>query len=115
MAWDADIWTGDIRRLLYKRLVAEFGPYNTWTKTTSPGGERDAAFDEFCTAFAVAVGAKSGDAVKQQIDFALPQTEHSNTWNRQTQTAVLNKAAALEAGFIEEKHLPLGVALGAPD
>jgi hypothetical protein len=77
-----------------------------------PGGGQDATFDEFCSAYAAAVGAKSSDAVKQQIRFALPESEHGSTWERQAQTAILNKAAALEAGFIEDKHLPNLLAVG---
>lgn len=112
MGWDPTIWTGDARRVLYKRLVDLFGPYIQWTKKSSPGRDRDADFWEFCEKFAAAVGAKSGKAVQHQIRFALPETERGSTWGRHAQTAILNKAAALEAGFIEDKHLPDLVAVG---
>ena len=81
-------------------------------KTASPGRELDAEFDSFCEIFAKAVGAKSGDAVKHQIRFALPETERGSTWGRQAQTAILNKAAALEAGFIKDSQLPDLLAVG---
>ena len=106
MAWQPDIWTGDVRRVLYKRLVKEFGPLDKWEKTNSPGRNLDQQFDEFCDVFAKAVGAKSGEAVRIQIRFAMPETAKGSSWGRQVQTAILNKAAALEAGFIEDKHLP---------
>src|SRR5947209_4004395 len=112
MAWEPEIWGGEIRRVLYRRLVAQFGPYATWTKSSSPGREHDASFEEFCETFARAVGAKSGKAVQHQIRFAMPETSKGSTWGRQTQTAILNKAAALEAGFIEDKHLPDVIAVG---
>jgi hypothetical protein len=115
MAHNPAIWTGEIRRVLYSRLIQLFGSYSTWQKTSSPGGDQDAAFDEFCSAYAAAVGAKSGDAVKHQIRFALPESEHGSTWERHAQTAILNKAAALEAGFIEDKHLPNLLAVGRPE
>src|SRR5689334_14199944 len=106
MAWTPDVWTGEARRLLYKRLVEEFGRYGEWEKSSSPGNGRDAAFEKFCDSFAKALGAKSGQAVQHQIRFAMPESAKGSTWGRQAQTAILNKAAALEAGFIEDKHLP---------
>ncbi len=112
MAWDPEIWTGDVRRVLYQRLVDRFGPYDQWTKKSSPGRELDSAFLDFCASFATAVGAKSGKAVQHQIRFAMPETERGSSWGRHAQTAILNKAAALEAGFIEDKHLPDLVAVG---
>lgn len=60
MAHQPEIWTGDVRRVLYRRLASLFGPLSEWKKANSPGNGRDPEFDEFCTAFAKAVGAKSG-------------------------------------------------------
>ena len=42
----------------------------------------------------------------------MPETERGSTWERHAQTAILNKAAALEAGFIKDKHLPDLLAVG---
>jgi hypothetical protein len=112
MAWEPDIWTGEVRRVLYKRLVERFGPYDTWKRKSSPGPEHEDAYEQFCDAFARAVGAKSASAVRHQIRFAMPETERGSTWGRHAQTAILNKAAALEAGFIEDKHLPNLLAIG---
>jgi hypothetical protein len=107
MAWQPEIWTGDVRRVLYKRLVKEFGALDRWEKTNSPGRGLDGKFDQFCDAFAKAVGANSADAVKIQIRFAMPETSQGSTWEGgQVQAAIVNKAAALEAGFIDDKHLP---------
>jgi hypothetical protein len=103
---------GSVRRLLYRRLVALFGPLAKWEKTNSPGKGLDDMFDQFCTDFARAVGAKSAGAVQHQIRFAMPETTRGSTWERHAQTAILNKAAALEAGFIEDKHLPNVLAVG---
>jgi hypothetical protein len=112
MAWQPDIWTGDVRRVLYGRLVKEFGSYDKWEKANSPGRNLDQQFNEFCDAFAKAVGAKSGEAVQHQIRFAMPESREGSTWERHAQTAIMNKAAALEAGFIEDKHLPDLLAVG---
>jgi len=63
-------------------------------KTSSPG--RDRGFEHFFEVFAKAVCAESASAVKQQIRFAMPETTQGSNWGRQAQTAILNKAAALE-------------------
>jgi hypothetical protein len=106
MAHQPDIWTGDVRRVLYTRLVGLFGPSEEWKKKSSPGGGLDRDFQKFCELFAQVVGAKSADAVKHQIRFALPETQRGSNWGRQAQTAILNKAAALETGFIKDSQLP---------
>jgi hypothetical protein len=112
MVHQPDIWTHRVRRVLYARLVQIFGPLSSWEKRNSPGKNLDDEFSKFCDVFAQAVGAKSGDAVKHQIRLAMPETERGSSWGRQAQTAILNKAAALEAGFIEDKHLPDLLAVG---
>ena len=112
MAHQPNVWTGEARRLLYRRLVTLFGPLRNWRKSHSPGGTLDEDFVNFCEAYALAVGAKSGAAVKHQIRFAMPQSKSGSAWGRQSQTAILNKAAALEAGFIEDSHLPDLLAVG---
>jgi len=106
------IWSGEARRLLYRRLIEQFGPFDEWNNSNSPGRGLDASFDEFCKAFATVVGASSAEAVKHQIRFAMPETEHGSLWEQQTQTAIGNKAAALEEGFIGDKHLPHVYAVG---
>ena len=107
MAWTPDVWTGDARRALYEQLVRKFRPYSEWENPNSPGRGRDAEFEKFCDAFAATFGAKSAEAVKHQIRFAMPETSKGATWEKgHVQAAILNKAAALEAGFIEDKHLP---------
>lgn len=89
-----------------------FGPSEKWENASSPGKEKDEDFNHFCVVFAEAVGANSGDAVKHQIRFALPETERGSSWGRHAQTAILNKAAALEMGFIKDKQLPDLLAVG---
>jgi hypothetical protein len=108
------IWTATVHRLLYARVVKLFGAYDKWEKKTSPGRGLDADYTAFCEAFAKVVGANSGEAVKHQIAFALPSTSNGSTWSRDhhAQVAILNKAAALEEGFIANKHLPDLLAVG---
>jgi hypothetical protein len=106
------IWTGEVRRVLYSQLTRQFGEYAEWEKANSPGRGLDDDYDSFCEAFANSVGAESADAVKHQIRFAMPESIEGSTWGRHAQTAILNKAAALEAGFIGDRHLPNLLAVG---
>lgn len=112
MAHEPQIWTGDVRRVLYMRLVRQFGSSDKWKNSNSPGRGRDSEFDRFCQAFASVVGAKSGGAVKHQIRFAMPETTRGSKLGRHAQTAILNKAAALETGFITDRQLPDLIAVG---
>jgi hypothetical protein len=101
------IWTFEARRLLYQRLVKKFGPYSKWNSGSSPGRNLDEDFQRFCEAFALVVGAESAEAVKIQIRFAMPEsTAGSLLRDGQAQTAILNKAAAFDAEFIQNQHLP---------
>jgi hypothetical protein len=101
-----EIWTPSARHLLYERLVALFGPYDEWEKSSSPGRGLDDDFMEFCDHFAQVVGADTGGAVKMQIRFAMPEKNGSSWDQSHARSAILNKAAALEAGFIGHGHLP---------
>jgi hypothetical protein len=92
--------------------VEEFGPLDSWEKSNSPGRGLDQRFEQFCDDFAKAMGAKSGDAVQHQIRFAMPESHRGSKWDRHAQTAIMNKAAALEMGFIDDKHLPILEAVG---
>ncbi len=107
------IWTGEVRRVLYSQLVKKFGPLDDWTGSSSPGRDLDREFDQFCDDFARAIGAETGKAVKHQIRFAMPKSPKGSTWEEgHARSAILNKAAALEASFIKNKHLPNLTAVG---
>jgi hypothetical protein len=102
------VWTSARREHLYERLVSMFGPVTKWESpsTPAPGRGLNNSFDEFCEVFARRVGAKSGNAVKLQIRFAI-HVHTTGYWvNGHAQAAILNKAAALKAGFITSKHIP---------
>ena len=106
------IWSGEARRLLYRRLFEQFGPLDDWENSNSPGRGLDTAFEAFCSAFATVVGASSAEAVKHQIRFAMPESAQGSVWEQQVQTAIGNKAGALEEGFIGDRHLPHLYAVG---
>jgi hypothetical protein len=42
----------------------------------------------------------------------MPESAEGSVWEQQVQTAIGNKAAALEEGFIGDKHLPHLLAVG---
>jgi hypothetical protein len=109
------IWTRAARDLLFETVVAKFGPYSTWKKAGSPGGGQDSAFDDFCQTFASTIGANSADAVKHQIAWGTPTPfggVHDWTNQGHAAVAILNLAAALDAGFIRSKDLPKLLAEG---
>lgn len=99
-------WTRAARDRLFKRVVQKFGPFDTWETSNSPASARQKEFDKFCADFAKTVGAKSGKAVKMQIRFGSPTTKRSEWKAGHVRNAILCLAAALEAGFIGNKHLP---------
>lgn len=93
------IWTQPVRGALYEALVTQFGPYATWENATIPSNKRRAAYRSFCMNFARVIGCKSWAAVNQQIRFATHPTKALDKANLR-HNAVLNLAAAYEAGFI---------------
>ncbi len=99
-------WTGAARRLLYEELVAQFGPYDNWQSGHLPGNGRDVEYHRFLKAIAGVIGASSVKAVEQQIRFAMPVKRKARWSQSHTYNAVLNMAAALQAGFIGHRHLP---------
>ena len=89
---------------MYRRIVENFGPHDTWDLRDYPNDESKESFDEFCKNAAGMIGAKSADAVKNQIAWATTTQDevgesHMETWYR-------NKVAAKEAGFITNKDMP---------
>jgi hypothetical protein len=102
------IWTRAARELLFERLVARFGPYAEWEKGHAPGHGLDDEYEKFCDVFAETVGSKSGKAVRHQIMFAVGVTsEGTHHWTQaHARNAILNMAAAFEAGFIEHADFP---------
>jgi len=100
------IWTEVRRRVLYSNLVRKFGPCSSWEKATSPGKGRDQEYQRFLAEFAKHVGAKSAEAVAHQIAFSKPIRGIARWEQSQAITAVLNLAAAFNAGFITQADIP---------
>jgi len=102
-------WNATNRNHLYATLVKAFGPYSAWVKATYPAGKKD-EYEEFIADYSRWFQSETkesvtAEAVKQQISWAFTNQElfqdqsHIRNW-------ILNKAAALESGFIGTKDLP---------
>jgi nucleoid-associated protein YgaU len=100
------IWTVAARTLLFEQLVARFGPHRDWQSYASPGRGFDDQFNKFLGTFAELVGATTAAAVKHQILFALPVKGRARWQRGHARNAILNIAAAFNAGFISHSDLP---------
>jgi hypothetical protein len=102
------IWSRAVRDLLFEELVERFGPYKDWEMQAAPSRRKRAEFDKFCASFADLVGAKSGEAVKHQIAWAIgvPMNSEHHWDSSQARNAMLNMAAAFDAGFIRNRDFP---------
>jgi hypothetical protein len=101
------IWTFFNYFALANALKKQFGPFNG----QAPSGE---AYKKLCDSFAAVVGASNGAAVKMQIDvYMLPVTTVGgtkfNTYSTQAHVRARHMAlaAALEAGWLQTRDLPL--------
>jgi len=103
---DKRIWTFDKAVMLYRLLVLYFGPYKDWELTTYP--KRDPKdreqYEKFCDDMARLFGAKSGEAIKNQVAWAT--TEQTSIEGGYIETWYRNSVAAKEAGFIGTELLP---------
>ena len=99
------LWTSEARATLYQCLVRHFGPLNSW-EGMRPGRGLNDTYDEFLKSFAIALGAKSAEAVRQQINFTNPRQPHGNLGRQHVATMLLNLAAAYHADFIKQSGFP---------
>src|SRR4249920_3583830 len=102
-------WTHQLRTIMYARITMEFGPYAGWGHSRHPKDKKsryEAVLRELATYFsAVTNSTFEWTALGMQIDWACsdPKTVIKAT---QSQVFILNKAAALEMGFIKDSDLP---------
>ena len=100
-------WSQELRFTLYARLTCEFGPFSSWKKSDHPDGRKE-RFDEVLAELAAYFERQTGDsfeasAVKMQMKWAV--TVQGEVKRHQVREYVLNKAAALDAGFIKSSEL----------
>jgi len=106
-------WTQELRKIMYARLVMEFGSYDTWGNSRSPSDTArfKVVLRELATYFSDLTGESfEPTAVDQQVNWAC--TKQSDVKAGHARTFILNKAAALEMGFLKSadltKHLLAG-------
>jgi hypothetical protein len=103
------IWTQDMRKVMDARLHMEFGPHRSWSGARSPTDNRgrfEAVLREPARYFSELVGEEiTPDAVKNQIDWGITVQKEMKDQSH-ARNYILNKAAALEVGFISSSDLP---------
>jgi hypothetical protein len=110
-------WSVQRRELLYKRVLNAFGPYSVWPPGPRGGDPhrpigREAEFEQLLRDLAVEFGgeAEQWEAVWQQFKWGVTRqgpVVHPNMFR----TMVLNKAAALQVGFLTGRDMPTNATL----
>jgi hypothetical protein len=96
-------WTQDMRRKMYSRIVREIGRHQDWDEKIRPLRKRE----QYLQILEELEAEFSGEAtaLQNQINFAT--TSQYKLKNRShIRSFILNKAAAIEVGFIETNELP---------
>jgi hypothetical protein len=102
-------WTHELRILVYRRLTQEFGPYRTWGMADYPRNNK-ANYELSLKDIARFISQLTGQpfawtAIQQQIRWGYSKQAGITNPNH-ARNYILNKAAAIEAGFICSKDLP---------
>ena len=96
------VWTQEMRRKMYSRIVAEIGRHQDWDEKIRPRKNRQ-SYEQLLRELAEEFSGEA-TALQQQINFATTtQAQLSN--QSHIRSYILNKAAALEAGFIVTNEL----------
>jgi len=102
-------WTQEMRRKLYSRLVKDFGPYDVGEAKIKPK-DKQVQFHNVLAELAMQFSKEAGhfilaSAVQAQINWATTSQKEMLDQSH-IRNFVLNKAAALDAGFISASELP---------
>lgn len=102
-------WTQGIRTFLYGYLVKKFGTFETWKSEVHPVNSQKEFYADL-PVLAAMISKTMGQqvrwtAVHQQIKFATT-SQPTLTTQGSVCNFILNKAAALEAGFLRGKDMP---------
>jgi hypothetical protein len=102
-------WDQEMRKVVYARITMEFGQYRSWGGSWAPKGKRK-RYEQVLRELADYLSALSGKsiantAIEQQIKWAVTtqDTVLSAGYARQF---IMNKAAALEMGFLTGPEMP---------
>lgn len=104
-----------MRRLLYACLLSEFGPHRDWSGSRYPR-DRRTEFHALLTKLAGVFSTLTGktitrDAVEQQVDWGITVQKEIKS-NGHARAFIMNKAAALDVGFITTADLPAFMSVG---
>jgi hypothetical protein len=104
-------WTQELRRVLYARLTMEFGSHDKWVMLSYPEGQK-ARYHEVLKELAKYFSQLTGErfawtAVQQQVDWGRTRQEEIRA--NYLRQYILNKAAAIEMGFLPASSLPIAV------
>jgi hypothetical protein len=104
-------WTHELRKIVFARLTMEFGPHSNWGGKDAryPQGNKDRfeAVKEELARYLSTLTGKSfvATSLEKQIDWACTAQNRVQDSGHARQF-ILNKAAALEAGFLQQSDLP---------
>ena len=105
----AQVWTQEMRKVMYARLLQEFGPHSRLKGSRRPTDKKkqfEKALAELSALFSQQAGRTiMPDAVENQIDWGIPIQKEMRDQSH-ARNFILNKAAALEVGFITSAGLP---------
>jgi hypothetical protein len=103
------VWTYEMRKMLYASLLAEFGPHHTWHGSRYPTDRRtdfQGVLRKLAAAFSIVSGKEiTPEAVEQQVDWGITVQKEMKSQGH-VRNFILNKAAALEVGFVTTSDLP---------
>jgi hypothetical protein len=95
-------WTQNMRRKIFSRLANEIAPHERWDAKIKPIWKRQ-QYDQILTDLAAEFSSEV-TAIQQQINFATT-TQHEFKNRSHIRTFILNKAAAIEVGFVTSPQL----------
>ena len=109
-----EIWDQDGRRMIYNDLVLTFGPLKEWGNSRYPQGQKQ-EFDALLLSLAKRLSRKYGKeissgAISQQIGWGVSRQRKINHAGY-FKSYILNRAAAVETGFLTTADLPETVLL----
>jgi hypothetical protein len=96
------IWSDETRKVLFQLLREQCGLYASWPHRLHPANQD--AYLGFCKMFATLTGATGGDAVRLQIEQALP-LGRKVSYPTQRSRLAMNASAAYSAGFLTMSEL----------
>jgi len=108
-------WNQDIRRIVYKRLLEEFGPCSEWKSKQNPTGDKK-VWKEFCSKVARGlteftgnnfIGKKwDGAAIEAQIAWGIQEKQSVIKNTGGMTNFIYNRSIALEVGLIKAADIP---------